>query len=133
MKSRELYAVSVTLSDGQTLLCNLLCKPTAAVLAAVAAAKKAPEDFGKVLALAGNIAIPVTGDKTETTITIVNTVVGTVRVETQEVYGVPDKRPRQPKADTPAADKPKRGRKPRNPAPAETSAIVTPDTATTGE
>ena len=120
LKTREVYLVSITLNDGQALLCTLLSKPDSFILAAVAAAQNAPVDFGKVLALAANIAIPAVGEKADTAISVVDTIIGTVRIETQQAYGFPVKRPRKPKTDAPAdaaadAAAPaakKRGRKP---------------------
>jgi len=101
LKTRDVYRVSVTLTDGQTMLCTLLSKPDAAILAAVAAAQNAPVDIGKALSLAANIAVPAVGESAdESNIAIGNIVIGTVRVETQQAYGLPVKRPRQPKADT---------------------------------
>ena len=118
LKTREVYLVSVTLQDGQAMLCTLLSKPDAALLAAVAAAQNAPADFGKALTLAADIAVPAVGKSAdESNIAIGNIVIGTVRVETQQAYGLPVKRPRQPKTDAPAtATAPaakKRGRRPR--------------------
>ncbi len=141
LKTREVYLVSVTLNDGQALLCTLLSKPDSSILAAVAAVQNVPADFGKVLALAADIAIPAVGEKADTAISVVDTIIGTVRVETQQAYVLPVKRPRKPKTDAPAdaaapaadASKPKRGRKARAAAPVETpvdAQIVNPDNVT---
>jgi hypothetical protein len=139
LKTREVYLVSVTLNDGQALLCTLLSKPDSLTLAAVATAQNAPADFSKVLALAADIAVPALGEKAvDTAIIVVDTIIGTVRVETQQAYGLPVKRPRKPKTDAPAdataapATGKKRGRKAKA-APVETpvdAQIVNPDNVT---
>jgi len=113
MKTTEVYNVSVTLNDGNTLVCTLLNKPDASTLIAVAAAQNVAPDFGKVLALAGDIEIPAAGNNIKTAISVVDVLIGTVCVETRTAYGVPTKHPRQPKTDAPATPAVKRGRKPR--------------------
>lgn len=132
LKTTHVYLVSVTLNDGRAFCCTLLSKPEAAILVAVASAQKTHPEFGRVLALADNIAIPAVGESDESDIAIGGIIIGMVRVETQTVYGFPVKRPRQPKTDTPAdTNKPKRGRKPRATAPADApvdAPVVTSDT-----
>lgn len=102
LKTTEVYSVAVTLTDGQTLLCTLLSKPDPETLVAVATAQNAPADFSKVLALAADIAIPAVGERMiNTEISVVGTVIGTVRVDTQLAYGSPARRPRTPKIAKP--------------------------------
>jgi len=122
LKTTEVYAVSITLNDGKTLLCTLLSKPDSAALAAVAAAQNAPADICKVLALVNDLGVPAVGAEADTEISIVGTPVGTINIKTQTAYRFPVKR--QPKADAPT-DAPKRkpGRPRSKVAPVEAPAV----------
>jgi len=131
LKTTEVYLVSVTLNDGQALCCTLLSKPDAATLAQIAAAQNAPAGLGEAVALARDIAIPAVREKVDTTIVVAGTTIGSITVETLPAYAVPVKRGRKPKpADDSApvdpANKPKRGRKPKN-APAAAPAAAPAD------
>jgi hypothetical protein len=137
LKTTEVYPVSVVLNDGQALCALLLSKPNSLTLCAVAAVINAPADFGGALALAHDIAVPALGEKAaETAIIVAGTSVGTVKVETQSAYGMPQKRgPKKAAAvdpnaavdsnASPVAPK-RRGRKAKGATVAETPGEVNP-------
>lgn len=104
LKQIEVYRIDASLNDGSTLFCTLLSKPDANILSAVAIAQNDP-DFGRVLALAGNIDVPALGeDGTETAISVGGTVIGAIEVHTEVAYKVPVKRGRKPKRESTHSD-----------------------------
>jgi len=129
LKSSEVYLVSVILNDGHALNCVLLSKPDSATLIAVAAAQNADPSFGKVLALADEIVVPAVYEKIDDAISIGETHLATVSVETRLAYGLPIKRGPKSKTNAttsaPDANKPKRGRKARAAASAGTTVADT--------
>lgn len=98
LKKIEVYHVELILNDGSKSRCMLLSKPDASILSEIAAAQNDP-DFGRVLALAGEINVPAFDEGgVETLISIGGVIIGTITVKVSTAYAVAVKRGRKPKS-----------------------------------
>lgn len=104
LKNAEVYQVEVTLNDGQSMCCNLLCIPTVNALIAVAEGTGAPTAIKEALVFNREISVPQVGEDAVTEIIVAGMTIGKISIFTIPAIIVTPRRGRKPKsAAAPAA------------------------------